>query len=539
MIKALFFAVTIFALSTGLNAQEEEKPKEGGFGGLFKKLKNVVEEVSPPSDKPDEEGKSWLERARELGTSTFEKGKKGFDEMVTSGSEANLKFQELLVYLDKKVAGREPSFSNSEIQAMATGLIPLVEEASGRQFKSAPKVAITGNFEMIRILGNDLVPQYEKQFPNSSKSAIYLRSFISAGLFSPGLMGKYGVTDKAVYVLPENIKSVMEEAKIPGELEKDLMKIIIAHELTHALQDQEIDLNRSIVKAGDADESLAFQAMIEGHAVYIQNAVAKKLGLDAAADEGRRILTAPEHKDEEWLLNRVAMADAVRWESIYLGGEKFISHHVAKGGMEKVWAMMESPPSRTSMIVKPASYTVDAQTFPDYNKVFADARKVLGVPDWACSAEPMGDFFIQSYLGAVSRGQRESIMKGLRESVMLQITNSSQGMIGAVVLKFADDAGAKNMLEAVEQLNQYDLDSAEASVLVELISQKKIDYDLGGGVAGSALRYKTKSLILGEEVTSVIQVRQGRQVAQIFYSDVDLKKAPVDDFLRSVLTKLK
>ncbi|MDF1810933.1 MAG: hypothetical protein P1V20_01925, partial [Verrucomicrobiales bacterium] len=316
MRRGFAFFVVVFSCSVSLSAQDSP-PDEGGLGGFFTKLRSVVEEVSPSAEKNIDDEKSWLERAKELGSSTLGKGKQGFEDLVTSGTEANTKMSGMLTYLDKKMAGREPSFSDAEIQSMAVDLIPLVEELNERKFNSPPKVAVSGNFEMIQILGNDLIPQYQKQFPEVSKSSIFLRSYISAGLFAPALMGKYGVTDKAVYVLPENVKATMEARNIPDKLDRDLMKIIIAHELTHALQDQEVDLNSSLLKVKNPDASLAFQALIEGHAVYIQNAAARRLKLQDAAKAGRDMLTAPEQDGEEWLVNQVAMADAVKWESIY------------------------------------------------------------------------------------------------------------------------------------------------------------------------------------------------------------------------------
>ena len=163
--------------------------------GLFDTLKDAVKEVSPDAaDLIEENGKSLLDRANDLKDSTLDNGMQSLDGLLTKGLGANSHIGELLAYLDKKIAGREPAFTNEEVKAMAKELIPLVEELNGRKFKTPPKVAITGNLEMIKILGNDFIPQLKKQFPDASKTTIFLRSYINAGLFAPSLLGKYGIT---------------------------------------------------------------------------------------------------------------------------------------------------------------------------------------------------------------------------------------------------------------------------------------------------------------------------------------------------------
>lgn len=531
MLRYLIAVTAATALFGSPLVAQEDSSDEGGF---LSRLKKVIE--------PEGEEKSWLERAKELGDSTLEKGKQSVEELLTNGSEANTQMAELLSYLDQKLVGREASFTDEEIQAMAVELIPLVEELNGREFKSTPEVATTGNFEMIQILGNDLVPQYQNQLPEVSKPSIMLRSYISAGLVAPALMGKYGVMDKVVYVLPENVRATMEETEIPISLEEDLMKIIIAHELTHALQDQEIDLNESVLEMTSPDESYAFQASIEGHAVYIQNAVAERLDLIQAADAGRKILSAPDTQEEAWLIDQFAMADAVRSESIYLGGENFISHHAAEGGIGKIWEILEAPPTQTSMIFKPATYTSDAAPAPDYTDLFSDAPGLLGIPEWEVEVHSMGDFDIVSHLGAVPKDQRDGIMTKLKKSAVLQFTHPSLGFgesLEAVIFGFSNAVGAEEMFTALEQLNENDLKSMEASLLVKLLSQRKIDYDADEGIAGTALRYETESPFLGEEVSSVFQVRRENLVIQIYAIDVDLKKSAIDAFLHASFDRFK
>ncbi|MDF1810934.1 MAG: hypothetical protein P1V20_01930, partial [Verrucomicrobiales bacterium] len=218
------------------------------------------------------------------------------------------------------------------------------------------------------------------------------------------------------------------------------------------------------------------------------------------------------------------------------------SHYTNREGIDKIWQILNNPPSRTSMIVKPSTYTPQALPVPNYDSLFSDSVAILEVPEWKVTVQAMGDFKIQSHLGAVPRAQRESIMKRLEKSSLLNFSNSAAEFgqtIDAAVFQFSDESGAASMVSALELLNQNDINSAEASALVELLMQKKISYDAADGVVGSAVRYRTKTVILGEATTSVIQVIKNHVVAQLIYTGVDLKKRPVDAFLRYVVERFE
>lgn len=254
------------------------------------------------------------------------------------------------------------------------------------------------------------------------------------------------------------------------------------------------------------------------------------------------MLTAPELGDEAWLINHIAMADAVIWESIYLGGEKFIKHHIRQKGIEAIWTIMKAPPIRTSMIVKPETYTVSPPQIPNYQALFANASSQLKAAKWKVSTHAMGDFDIQSQLGALPRQQREKIMKQLNKSAILQfnapMVSLGQG-IEAAVFQFNDQTGAKQMLSAMNQLNSNNANSAKASSMVNVLKEKKINYIAGEDITGTALQLQTEAMFIGKQTTNIIQVRKGNVVAQIAYSDVDLKKPAIDAFLSSAVGKFQ
>ncbi len=521
---------------------EENKKESGGFGGLFNRLTKTEDKKEAP--KAEEEKKSGffgglVNRAREIGEETLDRGKQGLTDLMDSSTEANAKMEAMLAYLDQKLAGREPAFTEAQIQAHAAKLTPLVEELNARKFDASPKVKAVGTMQMVHVLARDLVPQFEKRLPETPKAMIYLRAYLSASLFAPSLMGKYGVEDHTVYLMPQNISAVIEAVGIAPGLEEEILQIVIAHELTHGLQDQEVGLADATANVESPDAMQAFNATIEGHAVFIQNAAAKRLGFDAAAKAASDLLMA-EMEEDPWLIDRVAMADAVLWEEIYLGGERFMAHQHQRGGIEAIWKIMKNPPSRTSMITRPESYSPNSTPLPDYQERFAFVPKAAGQEDWKHLAMPMGDFQVQSCLATLPRDQRQHIMRELREAavvLMLDPTSLGAGMELAL-FEFNSEAGAGQMVKAMEELNRQNMAEMRAAALVKLKASAVHDYKGASGAEGSALRFQTDSFLLGESTSTVVQCRKGNLVVQLSCDGSALEEEQMDALIRQGMDAL-
>jgi hypothetical protein len=138
----------------------------------------------------------------------------------------------------------------------------------------------------------------------------------------------------------------------------DLARIILAHELTHALDDQCFDLEKLIEGAGgDTDREFAIQAMVEGSGTNAMNAwtmknLAKldKQALMASSDLGTQGLdTAP----------------TLIWKPLlaaYLRGEGFLVHSesmnlLAKAAKnDEIRSCFGEPPRSSEQILHPKKY---------------------------------------------------------------------------------------------------------------------------------------------------------------------------------------
>jgi hypothetical protein len=157
----------------------------------------------------------------------------------------------------------------------------------------------------------------------------------------------------------------------------DLARIILAHELTHALDDQCFDLDKLISgAAGETDAEFAIQAMAEGSGTNAMNAwtvknLAKldKKALLASSDLGTQGLdTAPT------LIWKPTLA-------AYLRGEGFLVHSdglnlmAAAAKTEEIRQCFAEPPRSSEQILHPKKYW-DKELRDDPKRVVIDTAKL-------------------------------------------------------------------------------------------------------------------------------------------------------------------
>jgi len=146
-------------------------------------------------------------------------------------------------------------------------------------------------------------------------------------------------------------------ATLDGEaLEGAAEKLIYTHELTHALQDQNLDLDRRIkALKDDGDRALALQCLLEGEAtlVMIKAALADLPGADESVEEQiAPLLTAGSLEKA----NAPKDVPAYFTEQLffpYAEGTDYVRRTVKKGGWAAVDRLWASPPTSSAEILHP------------------------------------------------------------------------------------------------------------------------------------------------------------------------------------------
>jgi hypothetical protein len=186
----------------------------------------------------------------------------------------------------------------------------------------------------------------------------YGRTLAAFGLVPEGtdlldvLVSMYDEQVGAFYVPEERMLYTFKDLSWSSSLDK----MLLAHELTHALQDQNFDLTTFPLKLkNDDDRVLATAALIEGDATvlmtqfYVETVDPRNMLGDFTAMLGQntaKLQAAPRYLREMLLFP-------------YQQGQQFVSALVAAGGMHAVDDAFRHPPTSSQQILHPERFLHD------------------------------------------------------------------------------------------------------------------------------------------------------------------------------------
>ena len=154
-----------------------------------------------------------------------------------------------------------PSDAEAHLRALVDSLLPTLQQVSGLDARAPVNVALRSPEQVRSFVDRRLA----EDFPPAELDGVHaayallglipdtlnLRQLLS-DLYAEQIVGYYDPDSTMLYV----IDGVPAEAVRP----------VLVHELVHALQDQELNLDSLIARERGNDRQLAAQAMIEGHA---------------------------------------------------------------------------------------------------------------------------------------------------------------------------------------------------------------------------------------------------------------------------------
>ena len=281
----------------------------------------------------------------------------------------------------------------------------VVSNIRGQEFSEA----VTPKMYNREDLGKEMKEQFDKEY-TEEELLLMDSSFQALGLMPPELQAKELMTamlteEVAGFYDPDNKRMVMivddsEGVKDPNWLgrllgarptfDKDEQKTTLAHELTHALQDQLYDLNAMQSGIEDDDDMLlAFSALVEGDATLLMMVESGDVTVEDMDIEAMRatmnLMT--------WMMpfaggNTYRKAPPIFQETLgfpYLQGMLFALSVAGKDGWESVHGAYQSPPLSTEQILHPKKYFPGAEfdapqvvTIPKLDSVLGEQWKHLG-----------------------------------------------------------------------------------------------------------------------------------------------------------------
>jgi hypothetical protein len=244
----------------------------------------------------------------------------------------------------------------------------LVEKVRGVPFPGTVASAILHEKDLARVLAVKLVEDLPAPFNR------FAASLAAAGFFDPDpgleqklttlysrqVAGFYDPSEKKFFIVPERTALTAAGAPALGLSPETLLEdTLLAHELTHALQDRRLDLVPRLKSLRDSsDGTLALEAFLEGEAtVVMMDALLTRLPDEAKELFGEDTLTT-------MMSGLAAGASVEGGEGVpsffvkemlfpYVGGTAFIQAKKKTGGWPAVDAAYARLPRTTSEILHP------------------------------------------------------------------------------------------------------------------------------------------------------------------------------------------
>ncbi len=335
-------------------------------------------------------------------------------------------------------------FSDLSLDRYLREVQPLVEASVGRKFEAPLVVVKTERESFEELLIAEQILIYDRVMPDTPPTIRKEMAEASASMMSRGILGKFGLLDKKVYLPAESLALAIQMSQTDPEHTAGWTKLILAHEITHAMEDQEIDLLALLDTIRDEDALRSAAGTWEGLATLVEEDVARELGL-------------MEHYDELIALqgwSREGLEDVGAYETwaTYGQGRDFIAHHRSQGGLDQMWKVMRHPPPASGMLFRPESWApeIDPPAM-DYAAILRGTDQLLSKGEWIIANSVLGEFSLRGEaIQSADEEDLDRILAHLEDAQTLKLHRlDRQGIIRLMV--FEDDSWPAQYLELLRR----------------------------------------------------------------------------------------
>jgi hypothetical protein len=235
--------------------------------------------------------------------------------------------------------------TEAEIEAAVDEISDFVAEERGVPFREPVTVELEGE--------GDFQARLLEDFDDDAEDLRHTEVFLEGlGLLDP----EVDLVDAMRELLGGGVvgfyDAETDELVVRGAALTPYVRTTIAHELTHALDDQHHDLDRPEYDDADDEISFGFSALVEGNARRIESAYRASLTDDEArqADEEEQALGATMDLGAVPLI----LIDIIG--APYTLGEPFVGEVLASGGEQALDAAFAEPPRTSEQVLDPARF---------------------------------------------------------------------------------------------------------------------------------------------------------------------------------------
>ncbi len=301
---------------------------------------------------------------------------------------------------------REPPkldpWSDEGLAALGARILPLVEREAGRKFVTPPIIRYSQPAAFQVLLAAEQRRIFDIVLADTPPEIRNRIATDAARMESASILGKYGIEDHVTYLCAPAIRDSLPLMGLTDDRGEDVLALILAHELTHALTDQHTDLVAQLGRIHDLDSLHAASGAWEGVATWGEQRVATALGLTDVFDA----LTGLQGWGPTGLIEPAA------WTvyATYGLGRDFTAWHHGRAGIDGVWATLAEPPRETAAIYRPQRWGIPLPEPPiDYAAVLRGLEQEMTTGPWAVSNSRLGELTLR---GEAVRADAEAQLEG-------------------------------------------------------------------------------------------------------------------------------
>ncbi|MFB6096300.1 MAG: Hvo_1808 family surface protein [Haloferacaceae archaeon] len=240
--------------------------------------------------------------------------------------------------------------NQTERDAVVSRTMARVEYLRGLEFTADVPVTVTSREEFRQRASNRSIPAARRQFDNVKFEALFL---INESTDSVAVQNTNTGSSVAGYYTPANDQIVIVGDGAAGFLLKEQT---LAHELTHALQDQHFDLTRYDRETREGHNALS--GLIEGDASYVGHLYRDRCG------DAWDCLQAPAGGAGGSGGGLANIGPYLLTYQPYSDGPTFVRQLYRRGGWSAVNDAYDAPPESTEQVIHPARYPADGPARP-------------------------------------------------------------------------------------------------------------------------------------------------------------------------------
>lgn len=256
----------------------------------------------------------------------------------------------------------DPSLLRRHLDAACTA----VAEVCGARFVTRPAVQVSTPQDITAILRRRMGGEMGMLESTPDEQRQYL--------------AYYDPMAHEIHILPGTLTRVAAYFHAPELLEEDVLRAVLVHEATHALDFLRFPVRWTLACCSASDERLATEAVLEGHAQLVTEEVCRRWGIESAFQRLTRLYTGA--------LAAGQAADRVGFDQdaafAYIQGHDFILRVQEARGDEGVDAVLRDPPFETRVIDRPELWLEPPQRgrIVDLQALLEVARPLVPASDW-------------------------------------------------------------------------------------------------------------------------------------------------------------